>query len=105
MTKYCSDDCAKRAYKDRIKNERLDDTKEQTKNDLLNAHSPSKPDAIQMVKEMLNIKELSVIIGLSERTLFRLIKDKKFPKLKVGKRLLFNKDAVMKYMNQKYSNV
>ena len=31
--------------------------------------------------------------------------EKKFPKMKVGKRLVFNKDAVVNYLNFKYGSV
>ena len=49
--------------------------------------------------------DLSSMIGLSERTIFRLMKDPGFPRLKIGKRLLFKKDNVMDYLTSKFSNV
>ena len=105
-TKYCSLQCAQRAYKKRVKEDKIDESAKKTRADLLVQHQPSGNNATsQVMKELVNIKELSVITSLSERTLFRLIKDKKFPKMKVGKRLVFNKDAVVNYLNFKYGSV
>ena len=106
ITKYCSLQCAQRAYKKRVKEGKIDDATKKTREDLLVQRQPLGNSAgIQVMKELVNIKELSVITSLSERTLFRLIKDKKFPKMKVGKRLVFNKDAVVNYLNYKYGSV
>jgi excisionase family DNA binding protein len=105
-TKYCSLQCAQRAYKKRVKEDKIDEAAKKTKEDLLAQNHPSGNSAnVQVIKELVNIKELSVITSLSERTLFRLIKDKKFPKMKVGKRLVFNKDAVVNYLNYKYGSL
>ena len=106
ITKYCSLQCAQRAYKKRVKEGKIDDATKKTREDLLVQRQPLGNSAgIQVMKELVNIKELSVITSLSERTLFRLIKDKKFPKMKVGKRLVFNKDAVVNYLNYKYGSL
>ena len=106
ITKYCSLQCAQRAYKIRLKESKMDEAAKKTKADLLVQHQPLGNNATtQVMKELVNIKELSVITSLSERTLFRLIKDKKFPKMKVGKRLVFNKDTVVNYLNYKYGSV
>ena len=53
---------------------------------------------------LIDIKLLALATGLSERTLFRLIKDPNFPRLKIGKRLLFHKDKVLGYLTNKYGN-
>jgi len=72
---------------------------------MLQTISTSRNEDKRVIKELVSIKELTVIVGLSESTLFRLIKDKKFPRLKVGKRLLFNKESVINYMNFKYGTI
>jgi excisionase family DNA binding protein len=53
-------------------------------------------------KIYFNIKELCLITNVSERTLYRLIKDKEFPKVKIGRRLLFNRDRVISHIENKY---
>lgn len=106
ITKYCSLQCAQRAYKKRVKENKINDAVKKTKEDLLLQHQPPGNNTTTgVMKELINIKELSVVTSISERTLFRLIKDKKFPKMKVGKRLVFNKDAVVNYLNYKYGSV
>ena len=106
VTKYCSDACSKRAYKKRLREEKVEKSQERSREDLL-APVAVVPHENQKVfsKELVNIRELSMITSLSERTLFRLIKDKRFPKMKVGDRLVFNKDAVINYLNYKYGSV
>ncbi len=105
VTKYCSDTCAKKAYKIRMKEIKVVASNNQTKNEMLQTISTSRNEDKRVIKELVSIKELTVIVGLSESTLFRLIKDKKFPRLKVGKRLLFNKESVINYMNFKYGTI
>ena len=106
ITKFCSLQCAQRAYKKRVKENKIDEAVKKTKEDLLLQHQPSgNSTPAGVMKELVNIKELSVVTSLSERTLFRLIKDKKFPKMKVGKRLVFNKDAVVNYLNYKFGSL
>jgi excisionase family DNA binding protein len=103
-TRFCSHRCNAIAYKLRVKQDKIIQSNENAKTQIVSNRMP--PESASIVsKELVSIKELSVITSFSERTLFRLIKDKKFPKIKVGKRLAFNKDAVIKYFNNKYGNV
>jgi len=88
----------------KIKQKKIGQSNENAKTQMLKSIQPSEKE-INVVKELVNILELSVVTGLSERTLFRLIKDKKFPKMKVGRRLLFDRVKVIKYFNQNYGNL
>ncbi len=56
-------------------------------------------------KELVSINDLAAKVGLSERTIFRLMKDPEFPKVKIGKKLLFKTANVMDYLTSKYGNV
>ena len=56
-------------------------------------------------KEMVRMNGLAAITGLSERTIFRLMKDPEFPRVKIGKKLLFKTDHVIDYLTSKFSNV
>jgi len=58
----------------------------------------------QPEQEFIDIKMLAFVTSMSERMLFNLIKDPAFPKLKIGRRLLFEKKAVMGYLVNKYGN-
>ena len=108
VTQCCSDACAKKNYKRKQRDEKLSnaqgDTKEQMQS-MLNPLPATDPVTDNIEKELINVIELSIVTGLSERTLFRLIKDPLFPKLRIGKRLLFKKEKVMIYLNHKYSNL
>lgn len=102
-TRYCSHRCNSAAYKKKEKQDKIEQSNQQTKNKILHQQEVIQPE-ITVSKELVNVKELSVITSLSERTLFRLVKDEKFPKMKIGKRLVFNKDAVINYLNFKYGS-
>jgi predicted DNA-binding transcriptional regulator AlpA len=104
ITRYCSHKCNSAAYKKKEKQNKIEQSNQQTKGKVLNQKEVNQPE-IKVSKELVNVRDLSVITSLSERTLFRLIKDKKFPRIKIGKRLMFNKDVVITYINFKYGSV
>jgi hypothetical protein len=108
VTQCCSDACSKKNYKRRQRDEKLADAQNDTKEQMQSLLTPlptGDPVTDYIEKELINIIELSIVTGLSERTLFRLIKDPKFPKFRVGKRLLFKKELAMNYLTYKYSNL
>jgi len=108
VTQCCSDACAKKNYKRRQRDEKLADANNDTKEQMQSLIGPlpaTAPVTENIEKELINVLELSIVTGLSERTLFRLMKDPKFPKFRVGKRLLFKKELVMNYLTFKYSNL
>jgi predicted DNA-binding transcriptional regulator AlpA/ribosomal protein S27AE len=105
VTRYCSHKCNSADYKKQLKDKKVADAVEDTKLIILNEVSAHKQVA-NITKELVKIKELAIITSLSERTLFRLIKENKdFPKVKIGKRLAFHKDTVINYLNKKYGNL
>jgi predicted DNA-binding transcriptional regulator AlpA len=55
-------------------------------------------------QEFIDIKKLAFVTSMSERMIFSLIKDPNFPRLKIGRKLLFNKRAVIDYFVKKYGN-
>lgn len=107
VTKFCTDNCAKANYKLRQKEHKIQLSHSDTEKQLLENKSPGRraPGHGFMGKEIVNISELSVMTGLSERTIFRLMKNPTFPRIKIGKKLLFKKDKVMDYLTSKFSNV
>ena len=54
---------------------------------------------------LIDIKSLAYFTSMSERLIFNLMKDPEFPKLKVGRRLLFEKKVVIEYLVRKYGNL
>jgi excisionase family DNA binding protein len=107
VTKFCSDVCAKANYKKRLKEEKIDVSRSSTRQQVLleGDSTGTVRDSTKRLKELVNLSELSAITGLSERTFYRLMKDHKFPRLKIGQRLLFKKDDVLNYITFKYGNV
>ncbi len=107
VTQFCSDVCAKANYKRRLKEKKIDASRNATRLQLIpvvdSAGEISQP--VKQPKELVNLLELSVITGLSRSTFYRLMKDKKFPRLKVRRRLLFRIAEVLDYITFKYGNV
>jgi predicted DNA-binding transcriptional regulator AlpA len=44
-------------------------------------------------QEFIDIKMLAFVTSMSEMMIFNLIKDSNFPRLKIGRRLLFDKES------------
>lgn len=101
-TKFCSLECGQRNYKVR---ERI--TKINASNAAAKASFDSQK-AIQVYtvpsieKYFINMKLLSLTTSISERTLFRLLKNHKLPRLKIGRKLLFHRETVLNYLTNKY---
>ena len=106
VTKCCSDACAKALYEKRLRDQKLAAAQTANKDDIASVvvNATAMADKKEE-KELIDITALSALTGLSERTLFLLIKDPLFPKFKIGKRLLFKKEKVMIYLTHKYSNL
>jgi excisionase family DNA binding protein len=67
VTKYCSNDCAKRAYKARKRAEKINKSAIETERIF------SKPIEDLKAKEFLSVKEVAKLLGCSTRTAYRLI--------------------------------
>lgn len=70
-TKYCSLRCSSKAYKKRIKEEKIANSNLQT------IQIKSQPLTELKFKEFLTVKQLSLLLGFSIRTVYRLINAKK----------------------------
>ncbi len=105
ITRYCSHICNSRAYKLQQKKGKIQQSNQATKNTILKAGLDTDLSPIVPLKETVNIKELAAILGVSERTLFRLIRDKEFPKIKLGRRLVFKKNLVIDFITCKYGAI
>jgi excisionase family DNA binding protein len=78
VTKFCSDNCAKRAYKMRIRNQKIEQAEEITKT-LSNSPNDDLND-----KQFLNITEAGKLLGSSRWTIHRLIKSGQLKAAKLG---------------------
>jgi predicted DNA-binding transcriptional regulator AlpA len=55
-------------------------------------------------RALVGLPLLAHVTSLSERTIFRLMKDPEFPRIKVGRRTLFNGVLVLEYLSEKFGN-
>ena len=81
VTKYCSDNCAKRAYKDRVRAEKIESSKKETTKIL------TQPIEILKAKEFLNVRETAILLGCSVRTVYRLIDKRIIKAVNLGERI------------------
>jgi len=90
VTKYCGDRCAKKAYKKRKRDEKIEATinqKPEIFNPLIND------------KEYLSIQESSSLLGVSRWTINRLIKKGLLPSSKLGRRVIIKKQDIEKLLS------
>jgi len=101
-TKFCSLSCGQRNYKVRQRMNKIE-----TKNAQVRAchllHSGPMADH-SPEQDLVDIKMLAFVTSMSRSTIFRLIKDPEFPRMKIGGRLLFDKKIVVEYLRRKYGN-
>jgi excisionase family DNA binding protein len=86
VTRYCSHTCNRRHYKQRKKEEKLQQYKAQAKKPKIKLPHPDLNFEQLGRKTYLSIKESAAFIGISERTLYRLLKSGQLPSKKLGAR-------------------
>lgn len=81
VTKYCGDSCAKRAYKARKKQEKIDASNRQTKKQI------SLPQEQLKQKEILTAKEVAILLNCSVRTVYYYIDKGIIDAVNLGQRM------------------
>jgi excisionase family DNA binding protein len=81
VTRFCSDNCAKRAYKARIKAVKIEGSDKQT------IIIKSRPINELKEKPILKPKEAAILLGCSVRTVYRLIDNNSIQAKNLGERL------------------
>ena len=109
VTQYCGDKCAKLAYKKRKRDEKI--RWAPLENELSQLYGPDKarlgksknasaePSTIVKDREFFSITQSSVLLGISERTLFRMIKRGQISTVKIGGRTLIKKYELLPYFS------
>tara|TARA_E500000318_G_C3506251_1_gene190401 strand:- start:432 stop:887 length:456 start_codon:yes stop_codon:yes gene_type:complete len=85
VTKYCSDICAKRAYKARKRNEKVQATLEETiqqQKEIVNHYNPNAVNN----KDFLSVTEASQLIGVSRWTIQRMIQQGRLKAVPFGRK-------------------
>jgi len=98
VTRFCSQTCTKRAYKRRLRAKKITKSQKavQIQKDILEGNPIL--ETVQ-IKNFLSIKETALLIGISERTINRLIKSGKLKITKLGRRTIIHKTAIDKLFN------
>lgn len=91
VTKHCSNSCAKKAYKAKKRQEKIDKVTQTIKE---KDYSPTIKD-----KEFLSIKESSLLLGVSRWTIYRLIEKKLLNSKKIGRRVIIKKVDIEKLLS------
>ena len=85
VTQCCGDWCAKRAYKERLKKAKIERSEAETQATRLKTVEEIK------AKEFLSVMDTCKLLGLSRRTVFRLLKSKTIPSSKLGRRTIIKR--------------
>lgn len=85
VTKFCSDDCAKRAYKARKKAEKVSASYKETKTII------SRPIEELKIKDFLTITEACKLLSVSRWTIWRAIKRNELTAGKIGMRTIIRR--------------
>lgn len=83
VTKFCSDHCAKIAYKARKRAEKLN----RAKNPVIKSQSKASPLSDIQQKDYLTVKEASLLLGCSSKTIYRMVASKEIVATNLGERM------------------
>ena len=107
VTQYCGERCAKRAYKKRMRDKKVRLAPLEAQ--LSKLVGPDKirigkkkrltvdPNALIKDRDFFSITQTSALLGVSERTLFRMINRKQIDSIKIGGRTLIKKSELLPY--------
>ena len=102
-TKFCSLPCDQRNYKVRQRMNKIE-TLNRRPNTTALLIDKAEGRTLDMEQGLIDIKALAYFTSMSERLIFNLMKDPAFPRLKIGRKVLFEKKTVMDYLVRKYGN-
>ena len=92
VTKYCSDKCSKAAYKARKRAEKVNKSNTET------SRIKQQPIEDIKAKDYLSINEVCKLIGISRRTVYRLIERGEIKKIKIGSRTLIKRSLLIRLL-------
>lgn len=93
-TKCCSDACSKRAYKKRKRDEKIKASNKETISII------NQPLEELKAKEFLSITDASRLLGVSRRTIYRMIDRKELPFGKFGNRTIIKRGDIDNHFNK-----
>ena len=97
VTKYCSEKCNRKHYKELKRAQKIEKSNNETQ------QIRNKPISELKEKEYLNISEVCMLIGISRRTVYRLIKNGNLIKIKIGTRTIIKRTTLNKFLDASIS--
>lgn len=95
VTQYCGDNCSKRAYKARIKASKIEASNKQTQ------RIKNQPIEELKAKAFLSIADTCKLIGISRRTVYRMIERNELIIGKAGKRTIIKRSDLEQVLFEK----
>ncbi len=95
VTRFCSHTCNSRDYKKRQKENKIGKANKKTNSKILQSFTELNLEAIKQ-KDFLSIKEAYSLLGLSERTFYRLMKTGTIQAARLGKRTIIKRSEIDK---------
>jgi excisionase family DNA binding protein len=93
VTRFCSHKCNSRAYKLKVKELKVGKSNEETNQQKILSASDVQLEIIKQ-KDFLSIKEAYTLLGVSERTFYRLMKEGTIPATKLGGRTIIKRSVI-----------
>ena len=93
-TQFCSHSCNSKDYKKREKIRRMEESKEEYKSDLKNSKSQSMNMEELKSKIYLSIAEVCLLVGMSDSTVRKFVKEGKLKTIRLGKKHLILKSQI-----------
>ena len=93
-TQFCSHSCNSKDYKKREKIRKIEESKEEYKSDLKNSKSQSMNMEELKSKIYLSIAEVCLLVGMSDSTIRKFVKEGKLKTIRLGKKHLILKSQI-----------
>lgn len=93
VTRFCSHKCNSRAYKLKVKELKVGKSNEETNQQKIISATDVQLEVIKQ-KDFLSIKEAYTLLGVSERTFYRLMKEGTIPATKLGGRTIIKRSVI-----------
>ena len=97
-TQFCSHSCNSKDYKKREKIRKIEEFKEEYKSDLKNSKSQSMNMEELKSKIYLSIAEVCLLVGMSDSTIRKFVKEGKLKTIRLGKKHLILKSQIENLM-------
>ena len=97
-TQFCSHSCNSKDYKKREKIRKIEESKEEYKSDLKNSKSQSINMEELKSKIYLSIAEVCLLVGMSDSTIRKFVKEGRLKTIRLGKKHLILKSQIENLM-------